>query len=689
MKWEETLPWIVRKRAKNNPEKRAICSGEKSITYTELVCMMDSIKYNLKERGIKQGAHVVISAVMKAEYIAAFLAIKELRCIIIPVNKTATESEVKYIIEDTSAKIFLSDNPRYKKIEQLYSLNKICQKCSVKEDKYNYPVNIPDDEVSEILYTSGTTGKPKGAMLSQGGIYSSIHNTKIGMKMESEDIILIPLPLNHSFGLRVLRAALFNGETIVLQNGFTFAKEMSNNINNWNCNCVAMVYTGFEMIKQQCGNEYRALFEKMKYIEFSAGPVPSDARKALIEDCPNVKLYNTWGSTETGGALFLEFSDDREKITSAGHPINDIELAIADENGDIIQSDVNHQGRLIMKTKAKMLGYFNDEKQTKAAIRGEWLYTNDAAYLDEDGYVYLNGRIDDIISVGGEKIAPAAVERLAKNSKGIIDCACIGVKDPNGVLGEVPVLFITSNSEFDESNTKTYIRQHGGGLMVPFRILKIGGLPKNYMGKLNRKELKKIWDEQKDVEQIEIANETSISDELLRVIMGRRSIRLFMEKEVTKDLIEKIVLAGRCAPSGHNMQTWRFTVLQNKKDISELKKITKQVAELKKSSFYGFQNPQTIIVVSNDRRGFTALQDSSCAIENMLLMAHSLGLGACWLNSWIQISDEPEIRKLLSLYEIPNTHIVHGVVALGYPATQIKTPVKKENVIYYFNSEEM
>lgn len=672
----DTLPAKVLQHGKSKAEKKAVCTGESFVTYGQLADKINSAITSLSGLGCEKGDCVVLSAIASSDYIAAFLAIKAAGMVAVPVNKGASEAEITDIISRTESNVFLSDNVRYN-IPQRKSLRALCS------EKINTHLALPEavgaDDVTEILFTSGTTGKPKGAMLTQSEIKASIYNTSTGMNMDENDVILIPLPLNHSFGLRVMRSALFNGETLVLQNGFSFPKEMKNNIEKWKCNALVAVTSGFERIREQVGSEYVEFYKNLKYIEFSAGAVPADLRAKYIADLPDVRLYNTWGSTETGGALFIEFSSHKDKLDSAGHAINDIETYIVDDKGNYLPA--GEFGRLAIKSSAVMKGYYKDDDLTSAFIHDGILYTNDLAKMDEDGFIYLNGRVDDIISVGGEKVSPVEIENIVSGLDSIKGVACIGVEDEK--LGQMPVLFVVSNGTVDSRMIEERLRTFGNGYMIPKQIIQLPDLPRNYMGKLDRKELRKIYSEKHEAGKEK--ENTSHADDFLNLITSRRSVRAFIEKPVEKEILDKILLAGRMAPSGHNQQTWRFTVLRNKDNINELKETTGVVAKRCNTSYYGWNNPQVLVIVSNDKRNFTGSQDSSAAIENMLLASHAFGLGSCWLNSLLHISDENEIRDLLTKYGIPSTHIVYGIVALGYYEGTVKTPVKKENCIHYYD----
>ncbi len=194
------------------------------------------------------------------------------------------------------------------------------------------------------------------------------------------------------------------------------------------------------------------------------------------------------------------------------------------------------------------------------------------------------------------------------------------------------------------------------------------------MQKLDRKALKQMWAESKDM---------PLTNEVIRCLMERRSIRDFTDEPVPRALIDVILQTGIHAPSGHNMQTWQFTILRDVGEIQRLKEVTARVAAASKVYFYGFNEPKALILVSNDRRSHFKEVDSACAAENMMLAAHSFGLGSVWINALGPISDEPEIRALLDEYGIPKQHTVIATLAMGWPKEPGRLLAKKQNVIHW------
>lgn len=684
----QTIVEAVLAHAEQMPDKLAVGFKKNQITYHLLVDQMKAFALELKDSyGIEQGDLVMLSAVSKPDYIVAWLAIQFLGAVSIPLDKTSKEANILEIYEFIAPKLLLTDsklNSADSNVVSKVSLKEIYSKAVIaaetgRGEELSY--ELPQQEaVAEMLFTTGTTGKPKGAMLTYSNIYASTHNTWHGIGMLSADKVLIPLPLNHSVGMRVLRTVLYIGASVIIQNGFTFAKELEVNIKEYACTGLVSVPASIEVVYRQMQDKFSAVMGRLRYMEFGAGSLSYDMKKKLTKALPDTVIYNTWGSTETGGAIFLNVSKYPEKLTSIGKPIDGVELKVVDTNGNTIEAhDMNTAGRMVLKGKMQMAGYYHAPEQTAQTLVDGWLYTNDIVYTDADGYVYMLGRADDIINVGGEKVSPVEVENIAAEFEEIRECACIGVDDPDGILGKVPVLYIVlEGTEFHKEELVKFLAVRMERYKLPQHYILIQKLPRNRMNKLNRKELYRLWKEN--------GTEETMND-TIRNILNRRSIREFTEKKIPKPYLEMIVQCGIYAPSGHNLQTWRFTVIQDQKQIVRLRDTAARIAKEKNVYFYGFQNPDTVILVSNDRKNKNSIQDSACAAENMMLAAQSYGIGSVWQNAFHQISDEPEIRELLQEYGIPDSHIVWAALLMGYPAQPGKLLAKKMDVARWFMSD--
>lgn len=671
-----TIVEAVLSHGKETPDKLAVAFKKNQVTYAELCGQIKSIAYKLRnEYDVQKGDFVMLAGVSKPEYVVAYLAIQFLGAVSVPMEKSAKIENILDVYHYAEPKIMLSDYKLSESDVNNVSLKGIYVSALEEKTPGDMEYCVPEKQaLSEILFTTGTTGKPKGVMLSIGNILASTCNTRDGVGMLQEDNVLLPLPLNHSIGMRVLRTALYIGASVILQNGFTFGRELESNITTYHCTGLVSVPASMEIIYRQMQDKFVDIMGKLRYIETGAGSLSYDMKKKLIQKLPNTRIVNTWGSSETGGAIFLNVSEHPDKLTSIGKPLDCVEFKVVGGDGKEIQAhDIDTAGRMALRGKMQMMGYYHMPEATSEALVDGWLYTNDIVYRDNDGFVYMLGRADDIINVGGEKVSPIEVENIAQEFEKIRECACIGVDDPDGILGRVPVLYVVpEGNDFNEDEVTKYLVERLEKFKLPHRYILIGELPRNRMKKLDRRALARMWQETGD---------SQLLNDSVRNILSRKSIREFTEQDIPRANLEMILQCGVHAPSGHNMQTWKFTIIQDQEKIAALKEIVGRVAKDHKVYFYGFNNPNAVILVSNDRRNANAIQDSACAAENMMLAANSYGIGSVWINALHTICDVPEIREMLSQYEIPKNHIVWAIIAMGYPQKEGKALAKKMNVI--------
>ncbi len=671
------------------PDKKAVVFKGEYLTYRELCRRIAGMAERLGKEGVGQGDRVCFSAVSKPEMVAAYMAVQACGAVAVFLDKNGTPENMAAICEEAGAKILLTDKPMKEYAEKcrVLSLRELYRQMGEWQQDggsdldaglQKKKISPAEEDLAELLFTTGTTGKPKGVMLTYKAVYHILANTIEGIGIREDDILLLPLPLNHSFALRVLRAVLYRGATIVLQNGFTFAKEVENNVVNHGCNAMACVPASYEVMKSQMQDAFAGTLGGMRFIEFGAGSLSIQQRKEITALLPGVQIYNTWGSSESGGAIFCDVCEavkSEERIGTLGRPLaGKVQVMITDSGGKEMESNASHPGRMALRGDMQMAGYWNNKEMTEQTLRDGWLLTGDMAYLDADGYVFMLGRADDIINVGGEKVSPMEVENIAGQCEGVRECACIGVDDPDGIYGQIPVLFVAADSRYSEEELRKFIATKAERYKIPQKYVLVESIPRNRMQKVDRNRLKSLWE---DRDAMELVNP------VVQNILSRRSIRKFAEQEIARPILDMLLKAGYHAPSGHNMQTWRFTVLTRQPDIAELKEVTRQAAERNKVYFYGFENPQVIILISNDDRNVNGCQDASCAAENIMLAAASYGIGSVWLNPLMTLRAEEPVKSLLDRYGIPAGHTVWAAVALGYPVNAGVALQKKENVVFF------
>lgn len=495
----DTIVDAVRAHAESAPDRLAIAMKRMTLTYGELYSRVRAAAGVLSHAyGVRGGDMVMLTAYSKAEYAVAFLALQYLHAVTVPVDKLAKPGSVYDLCDFIHPRLIITDAKLDESHGRLLSLKRLYAEMLEADGAAGPEYELPDmDALAEILFTTGTTGRPKGVMLTYGNIRANTRNMGEGIGMNAEDRILVPLPLNHSLGLRSFRLAMYVGAAVILQNGFAFERDLTSNLTGYGCTAMVSVPVTMEMLLNQMQDRFGEVFSGLRYIEIGSGSLAHDTKRRLLRLLPGAQLHNTWGSTETGGAIFLNFSEHPDKLTSIGRPLEGIDFMIVDECGKPVKArDIESAGRMILRGPMRMAGYYAAPELTAEAIVDGWLYTNDIAYQDEDGYVYMLGRADDIINVGGEKVSPLEIENAAQAFGQVRECACIGVKDPDGALGEYPVLFVVpADGALDEEQLSRFLSDSLEKYKLPRRYALIGELPRNRMLKLDRKALKRIWQE--------------------------------------------------------------------------------------------------------------------------------------------------------------------------------------------------
>ncbi len=742
----DTLVNRIMELAVSKPEQLAAAFKKERVTYRALSQKMTAVGSALQKMGIARGDRVVFTAVSKPETAAVYLGIQYCGAVAVFADKNAAPENLAAIYENAGAKLLLTDKPvkDYADRCRIFSLRDLYgSTLQTQPAAYRMP---GEEDLAELLFTTGTSGEPKGVMLSYRAVYSILKYTIQGTGMREEDRVLIPLPLNHSFALRVMRAALYLGASVILQNGFLFAKEIEQNITAFSCTALAAVPASMEVIRMQMQDRFAEILSRLRYIEVSAGALSLRQRTELTKLLPDTVIYNNWGSSETGGALFLNVSEaaaeaDRggrplqgaerphkseaeqggrplqgaerlhkseaeqaavqlhgpesehgtellhepakekngvselTRIEAAGRPLPCIEVRTLDEDGNVISGDRDHPGRMALRGSMLMSGYWNRKELTREVLKDGWLLTGDMVYTDADGYVYMAGRADDMINAGGEKVFPAEIEHAACQCEGVRECACIGVDDPDEIRGQIPVLFVVPGTHYSKARLQKHLSERLERYKLPGQYIELDELPRNQMSKIDKRKLRAL--------QKSRNTENTLVNPVIQTLLTRRSIRKFTGQKISQPVMDMILKTGCYAPSGHNMQSWKFTVLEKEETILRLKDAAGLAAQKRNVYFYGFENPAAVILVSNDERNPYSIQDASCAAENMMLAAWSYGIGSVWVNVLRHLREEEPVCRLLDEFGLPRGHIVWAALALGYPVSEGVLLAKKKDAVHY------
>ena len=340
----------------------------------------------------------------------------------------------------------------------------------------------PDPEaIADVLFTTGTTGKPKGVVLTHSNLVAAATNINAFIGNTDEDIEVVPIPLSHSFGLGRLRCALVAGGAVVLTEGFLFPAKIFHALSDWKATGLVAVPAGFALLFRLSGDKLGEYAEQLKYIEIGSAPMPQSDKERLMRLLPSTRICMHYGLTEASRSAFIEFHASSDKLGTIGKASPNVSITVRDERGEELPT--GETGELCVRGGMVTRAYWDAPEETQESHWGDWLRTGDLAYVDEEGHLYLTGRAKDMINVGGVKVAPQEVEEVLRKHPLIEDAACVGIPDPQGLAGEAVKAFLvpvgaSPSHDPPVQELVEFLRQHLEAAAVPVAFEWVDAIPK-------------------------------------------------------------------------------------------------------------------------------------------------------------------------------------------------------------------
>lgn len=474
--------------AKEQGEKFCIADRKNELTYRDYWEGIYGYAKHLQDLGIKNGDAIVVHNSQSVETLVSGLAIQLLGAVFVPIEREIAETRALEIMHIVDAKCFIS--AKQMECECLYeNINDVL---SWKDENADYVTfEYPDcNQTAEILFTTGTTGVSKGIELSHSNLVAVAENVIDGVEMESDNVELIPVPLSHSHGLRRYYANMLNGSSVVILNGVAFAKVVFDHIEKYNVNAIDLVPAALSSLLRVSGDKFADYKNQIRYIQLGSAPIPENDRVNLCKLLPNSRLYNFYGTTESGCSCILDFNKYKDKKKCIGRPTCHANFVFLNDAGECIQATKENPGLLACAGEMNMVGYYKSPELNAETMKDGYIRTQDLAYMDEDGMICLLGRQGDVIESGGNKISPIEIEEVAITCDVVDDCACISVD--NELLGKEPKLFVVMKKgcEFDYNSIYQFLNGHLEKYKVPRIIEEIDVIPRTFNGKIKRTELK-------------------------------------------------------------------------------------------------------------------------------------------------------------------------------------------------------
>jgi o-succinylbenzoate---CoA ligase len=502
---EGQFPDWLRRRAFSNPDRLAVIAGNRQLTFAELDRRVDLAARRLAHLGVGSGDRVAVLLPNSVAFVTLIHAISRLGAISVPVNLRLTPGEIAWQLHDVQASMLIADQPSE---DLLATLNEQCAALKVvevqgaAEENLSGRPNTAEESVQDnsqmleyhaaadihsIVYTSGTTGRPKGAILTYGNHWWSAIGSSLNLGNHPDDRWIAVLPLFHVGGLSILLRSVIYGITVVVHESFD-PEEVNRSIVEDRVTIISVVSTMLRRMLEAQGE--RSYPEWLRCVLLGGGPAP----RPLLEDCAarGVPVTQTYGLTETGSQIAtLAPEDALRKLGSAGKPLYPNELAI-EADGQL--AEPGEPGEILVRGPIVTAGYFNRSDATEEAMRGGWFRTGDAGYLDEDGYLYVLDRRDDLIVSGGENVYPAEVEAVLSGHPEVVEAGVIGIPDDEWGQRVVAVVSTQNGTLPGLHELDAYCRQYLAGYKVPTRFhVHEGPLPRNAGGKLLRRILRQSF----------------------------------------------------------------------------------------------------------------------------------------------------------------------------------------------------
>ncbi|MYL33796.1 o-succinylbenzoate--CoA ligase [Pontibacillus yanchengensis] len=486
----ETIPHWLEKRVELTPERVAIHTQENSITFRELRKQSLCMAGKLASLGVKKGSHVAIYANNSLDFVRFVHAISYIGAVAVFLNTRLTQKEIRFQLEDAKCELVIYEQNLSSIIEPLgqempirvHSFKDVSKQL---EAPFKAQQEVRLDDIYTILYTSGTTGNPKGVMLTYGNHWWSAVSSALNLGLSEEDQWLATLPLFHVGGLSLLFKNVIYGMPITLLTSFD-EQEIHKAIMEKGVTIVSVVSVMLKRLLSQldAGETYPTSFRCML---LGGGPAP----KPLLEEAASkhVPVIQTYGMTETSSQIVtLSAQDALRKIGSAGKPLFPAQLNIINDQQNTKDQSI---GEIVVKGPMVTSGYYKRPETNEYTIKDKWLYTGDLGYVDDEGFLYVVDRRKDLIISGGENIYPAEIEEVLAGLDSIKEVGVIGQEDDR--WGEVPVAFVVFHEGVSLSTEEilSYCARSLAKYKIPKMIYFEDHLPRNASNKLLRRDLAK------------------------------------------------------------------------------------------------------------------------------------------------------------------------------------------------------
>jgi long-chain acyl-CoA synthetase len=495
------LSELISKNAKNYPDKPAIFFKDNIFTYSKAEEIIRHTAGVLYKSGVRFGDRVAILLENSPEFIFAYMSIVKIGAVAVPTNVFLKDLEIATNLNDCSTGYIITSDTFAERVKQLpkliLDLKKIFTFTKASFDSIVIttaeaelkPVEVTRDDLAMVLYTSGTTGRPKGAMLTHNNFLANAESFSRAFTVKHDDRLLLLLPMFHATSLTCcINCPLYHGASIIIMESILEVNraeypKMLERLQPSLLVGVPALYSTLAKVKH--AGEIRESFP-FRVCICGGAPLPEEIINRF-KTVYNSIILEGYGLSEASPAIAFN-PVSKQKIGSIGLPIDGVKVRIVDDYGNDLPA--NTPGELIAKGPNVTKGYWGQEEETEKVLKDGWLYTGDIATRDKEGYLYIVDRKKDLILVKGMNVYPREIEELLYKYNGVVSAAVVGVPDGEG--SEIPVAYLKldPHENVTMDAIKAYLRHNLASYKVPRYITITDDIPLNAGGKVVKRALK-------------------------------------------------------------------------------------------------------------------------------------------------------------------------------------------------------
>ncbi|WP_411504088.1 acyl-CoA synthetase [Brevibacillus centrosporus] len=507
-----TLGDILRRSHMRFPDKKALQFEEEVLTYRELDGIVNQAAHALIEKGLKKGDRAAVLSRNSMDFVILNFALAKAGVIMVPINFMLNKEDVAFILGHSEVSAVFA-SPEFHELAQgaieqsglAIRVKLLISKpaAQVEEwqpfremlegaDQQEPEVDLDDEDVAHILYTSGTESKPKGVMLTHNSIISEYVSTIIEGDMKEDDVAVHALPLFHSAQLHCFLGPYIylGGSGIILEQATPAS--MLETVETFQATQLFCPPTVWIALLRSPDFASRNL-SSLKKCYYGAAIMPVEVLKELNQRLPSAQFYNFYGQTEVAPlATVLKPGEQIRKAGSAGKPALNVETRIVDDEGNEVPR--GSIGEIVHRTSHAMIGYFRDPVKTQAAFEGGWFHSGDLGIMDDEGFITIVDRKKDMIKSGGENVASREVEEMIYLHPKVSEVAVIGIPHPYWIEAVTAVVVPKAGEALTEEEMLTFCKERLSAFKAPKYIVIADNLPRNPSGKILKRELRLRYD---------------------------------------------------------------------------------------------------------------------------------------------------------------------------------------------------